>query len=63
MSKAHSKITCSVECNTHSFGNRQNPEMRKGITHIITYLRIVDYMAVIFLGQPSVEDAVVVAAK
>ena len=37
--------------------------MRKGITHIITYLRIVDYMAVIFLGQPSVDVAVVVVAK
>ena len=30
---------------------------------IITYLRIVDYMAVIFLGQPSVEVAVEAAAK
>ena len=29
----------------------------------ITYLRIVGYMAVTFLGQPSVEVAGVVAAK
>ena len=36
---------------------------KTAIVSIITYLRIVDYMELIFLGQPSVEVAVVVAAK